>query len=113
MNSADKAFLAGLQREVYANAVGKGWWDVPVDVGTSIALMHSELSEALEEFRNGRLNIRIAKSGKPEGLPVELADAVLRILGFCERHGIDLASAMAVKMAYNQTRPYRHGGKAI
>jgi NTP pyrophosphatase (non-canonical NTP hydrolase) len=48
---------------------------------------------------------------KPEGLPIELADAVIRILDYCEYAGIDLGVAIRQKMAYNELRPYRHGGK--
>jgi NTP pyrophosphatase (non-canonical NTP hydrolase) len=48
---------------------------------------------------------------KPEGIPSELADAIIRILDIAAFHGIDIAHAVADKMAYNETRPYRHGNK--
>lgn len=48
---------------------------------------------------------------KPEGIPSELADIIIRVLDICGTHGIDIASAIADKMAYNETRSYRHGGK--
>lgn len=82
-----------------------------------IALMHSELSEALEEIRNGRaLGVTYYnrdKPTKPEGVPPELADVIIRILGFCARHGIDIGSAIIEKMKYNETRPFMHGGKTL
>lgn len=80
-----------------------------------IALMHSELSEALEEYRNGRapdeIYFNADKPDKPEGIPVELADCVIRIFNFCGEMGISLGHAVKIKMAYNETRPFKHGGK--
>jgi len=100
----------------YATALAHGWWDGSggETVGEKIALMHSELSEALEAFRDGHPIglIRIDEAtGKPEGFTVELADTVIRIFDFCGRHGLPLEEAIRVKAAYNETRPYRHGGK--
>jgi NTP pyrophosphatase (non-canonical NTP hydrolase) len=48
---------------------------------------------------------------KPEGIPSELADVIIRVLDMCGALGIDIAAALADKMAFNETRPYRHGGK--
>lgn len=79
-----------------------------------IALVHSELSEALEHYRNNlMLNTELEIQGKPDGVPVELADAVIRIAGFCEDHNIDLEGAIGRKMSYNRTRPYKHGNKVL
>jgi len=101
-----------------ANAKEKGWHEPVPSVGEAIALMHSELSEALEEARNGMdkdqiylINVETptGRTEKPEGMPIELADAVIRIADFCGLHGIDLEHAIKLKMAYNLTRPRRHG----
>ena len=46
---------------------------------------------------------------KPEGVAVELADAVIRIADLCGHLGIDLEAAIALKMDYNETRPFKHG----
>lgn len=110
--------LADLQKEAYAIHLSKGWGDVPRTIGEDIALLHSELSEALEEHRKGFKPDEIYHDPnhnveKPEGIPIELADLVIRLVGFCEKHSIDLTKAIQIKMEYNKTRPYRHGGKVI
>lgn len=103
-----------LQGIVHKVAVEHGWWeDMDRNVPEQIALFHSELSEALEEFRNGKGldEIYYASSGKPEGFPVELADCIIRILDTCGRYQIPLGRAIVEKMKYNEGRPYRHGGR--
>lgn len=106
-------------QSIHNTALEKGWWDeskYPTRTfGDTIALCHSELSEALEEFRDGHpLNeIYYEVDGKPEGVPVELADVIIRICDMAARWGMDLEGAIGVKMAYNAKRPVRHGGKAI
>ena len=105
--------------DVHINAVEHGWWDDERSFGDIIALCHSELSEALEEHRDGRApteiyyNINSDKPDKPEGIPAELADCIIRILDYCGREGIDIDYAINLKHEYNKTRPYRHGGKTI
>lgn len=49
---------------------------------------------------------------KPEGFPIELADIVIRCFDLSAAMGIDLARAIEIKHRYNETRGYRHGGKA-
>lgn len=85
-------------------------------------LIHSELSEALEEVRAGKPGLYFKevngftvtdaterRGEKPEGVAVELADAVIRIADLCGHLGIDLEAAIDLKMAYNETRPFKHG----
>ena len=106
--------LVDIAEHVYSVAVEKGWYeDGQANFPEKIALVHSELSETLEEYRNGHgyQDIYYADSGKPEGIAVELADAVIRIFDMCVHFDIPLADAMAQKMAYNMGREYRHGGK--
>lgn len=104
--------------EVHDNAVLHGWWEVtyfPLTAEQCLAkhmLIVSEIAEATEEVRKGNDGTYFGPSGKPEGQAIELADAVIRIMDYCEFVGIDLEEAIRLKHEYNKTRPYRHGGKA-
>lgn len=96
----------------YAMARLKGWWDKPRPFSELIALLHSEVSEAFEAFREGApFCSTYLTEGKPEGIPIELADVAIRLFDMCGYYNIDLEEAIRVKMAYNETREYRHGGK--
>lgn len=75
-----------------------------------LALITSEVSEAIEAVRGGAFDETVLDE-KPEGLPAELADVVIRCLDLAEGLGLDLAAAIERKMAYNRGRPVRHGGK--
>lgn len=105
------------QDAIHKWALGKGWWPEGKErnFGELCALFHSEISEAFEEYRNHKGLTEVYenpnKPGKLEGIPVELADAVIRILDFCGHEGINLQDILEKKHAYNHTRPYRHGGK--
>lgn len=94
---------------VHSTAVQKGWWDFGkrASTGEAIALMHSELSEALEADRAG--NPPDDKIPEFSGLEAELADCIIRILDFSEANNLKVISAMVAKAAYNETRPFRHG----
>lgn len=82
---------------------------------TRIALIHTEAGEATEEVRAGQpfTAIRYGDHGKPEGLPIEMADIVLRVMDFCGHYGIDLGKAIREKYEYTKLRPHRHGGKKV
>lgn len=136
-----------LAKEIHNNAVAHGWWEQERSFGEIIALCHSELSEALEEHRDGRplvwsacvptdvfagckhmIHCKSAKSNlgckspfvhcqyrdaKPEGIAVEMADCIIRILDWCGKEGIDIDEIIRIKHEFNKTRPYKHGGKKI
>jgi NTP pyrophosphatase (non-canonical NTP hydrolase) len=106
------------------NGIGFKLKEIERSFGAQIALMHSELSEALEEFRNTGLGdtdkFIYYLSGswgvdgeKPEGIAVELADVLIRIFDTCGKYNIPLQEALDLKLAYNKTRPHRHGGKKL
>lgn len=105
--------LRELLREAYDIAKSKGWHDTERSFPELIALMHSELSESLESYRDNEDAIVMRDDGKPDGYGIELADAVIRVMDACEHLGLDLESLVMTKMAYNRTRPYRHGGKKV
>lgn len=124
--------------EIHQNAVDHGWWDEPRSFGEIVALCHSELSEALEEYRNQmplvycdaiKTNAACMKTEggccigmeclthfpdrKPEGGAVEMIDCLIRILDWCGYAGVDVDAVLQAKHEYNKTRPYRHGGKVL
>lgn len=117
-----------LAKELHDTAKSKGWYKGERNKAELIALIHAELSEALEELRNGHLPKEIyfktvteslepqimggSMSGeKPEGFPIEIADVIIRILDMCAYLEVDIEEAIKIKMEYNKTRAYRHGNK--
>lgn len=128
-----------LQKRIYDWSNNCGWWSTEEDrnIPSKLALMHSELSEALEihrkplQFSDG-VQMRVDEIGyldkvlnniereqlpdnsrKPEGFGVELADCIIRILDTAEFLGIDIGKCLFEKQLYNETRPYKHGGKRV
>lgn len=102
-----------LVKRAYDNSYKHGFWEKEKNFGEVIALMHSELSEAFEEYRNGRdfKETYYEDGNKPCGIPSELADVVIRIFDFCGGKDIDLEKIILEKMEYNESRPYKHGKK--
>ncbi len=173
----NQALLNGIIAKAHKTAVEHGWWEAGErDPDEVHALIHSELSEALEHYRKDAMSVFHHSNGKPDGFGVEIADVVVRCAdslgrvgyqskltyfshesmakydfvtgkkaslyinklhdmvsatsrndGFksvqlmmlediiwacawvCQQLDVDLEQALELKMAYNETRPYRHG----
>ncbi len=152
---SESNYFKTLGKHVRAINDANGWLvpetDTPIEQIASLALITTEVSEAIEDVRNGDTVARLTINGhrvhrvthgsnadwttdpdgdgaemgkhgpavwtgvtpKPEGLPSELADIIIRTVDFAATRGIDLDKAVAEKVAYNETREFRHGGKAL
>lgn len=88
-----------LQREVHELAVSKGFWEKERSFAHCIALVHSELSEAIAADRVGDID-HVAE---------ELADAVIRIMDLAQYNGVNLAREVRLKHNRNKMRPHLHG----
>lgn len=97
------------QKAIWQNAQDHGWHNPPANLTTDLLLIHSEVSEACEALRKGKLKMVDGDDSVEE----ELADAVIRIFHVCEKNGFDIAKAVRAKHVKNIQRPFRHGNKAF
>jgi NTP pyrophosphatase (non-canonical NTP hydrolase) len=119
-----RSTLTQIVEAAHANSVTKGFWDdqklainstrldqglVQRTIPEKLALIHSEVSEALEDYRDGAMVTTVDGNGKPVGFPSELADIVIRVCDLAGALGIDLDAEIAQKMRHNAGRSRKHG----
>lgn len=117
LSKSEVEALRNISSRLASLATDRGWYDNPREDGTMIALMHSELSEALEGVRKDKQDDHLPHRKSVE---VELADTVIRILDYGIQKGLDIPGAIAEKHRYNVNREdhskaarAKKGGKAF
>lgn len=125
--------ITQLVQEAHENAVEHGLWEEDEAFEKTVTRIRREAIEALmEAYPNDSLTNTYylcnvtntpctrcmpgpcsGRNKKPEGVPAELADVVITVFSACGHYGIDLEAAIAEKMAYNRTRPWKHQGKGV
>lgn len=122
-------YLNNLANKIHSDNVDRGFYDTPRELGTMLMLVVSELSEAMEADRtrlynncdtllpdkipalNSKKFVQWFKDNVKDTFNDEIADAIIRLLDICSFYGIDIDRHIKLKLAYNKTRGYRHGGK--
>jgi NTP pyrophosphatase (non-canonical NTP hydrolase) len=116
-----------LATEVHDNAKKHGFFENEKNIGEMLALVHSEVSEALEcdrkgkyaEFGTYRANKQATDPSFKREFELsvkdtfedELADIVIRVMDLAAFKGVDLEAHIKAKMRYNSLREYKHGKK--
>lgn len=120
ITESDYDVINRMAEELYTSAKDKGWHAGPVNVGNYVANIHGEVSELWESYRLHTMHKPCDKADKMKEHRLEpltcgeeeLADIFIRTLDTAQALDINLGRAVRIKHQFNQTRPYRHGGKA-
>ena len=99
--------LKAIQTKCHQLGKEAGWWNEPRNKGELIALIHSELSEALEALRNNNRQ-ELDKPWRKDTFEDELADVAIRLFDFASSEDINLEKFILLKLEYNKTRPPKH-----
>ena len=107
LDNIDRCTINELVALCHGLALDAGWWDGqdfddPLVCGTKYALIHSEISEAMEGMRKNLWDDHLPERKSEE---VELADAIIRICDYAGSRGLDLGNAIWEKLEYNLQRP--------
>ena len=100
-----------LANECHKNSAAHGFWDEERNVGEMLALIHSELSEALEAHRRDGGTREDHHVQHRTNFEVELADAIIRILDLAHAHGFAIGHAVVEKHLFNMSRDTNKHGK--
>lgn len=110
MNSPRETTLSELATEIREINAANGWnvfsanqWELCYKVPAILALIHSEVSEALEAFRKN----------DAENFLEEMADVLIRVLDCAGGLTDDFDTIVRAKLETNRQRGYRHGGKRV
>lgn len=103
--------LNDLAAKIYEANAAKGFWDNERNIGELLMLVVSELGEALEAHRKGRMNDPKIEGFQKDTFEDEIADTFIRLFDLAGGLGIDIEKNITQKLEYNASRPRLHGKK--
>jgi len=111
-----------LSKTIHEGNAARGFWEGERKLTEVVMLTVCELAEAIEADRSGKWatetdilqykNRPIPERFKElikDSVQDEIADAIIRLLDFSHKFGIDLDFHIQAKLDYNASRPYKHG----
>lgn len=109
-----------LAKQIHEGNAARGFWEGERKLTEVVMLTVCELSEAIEADRAGKWCTEqdiIKYLNRPETFKEtikdtvqdEIADAIIRLLDFSHKFGIDIDFHIKSKLQYNASRPYKHG----